>query len=378
MDKNNLELKQKLIKYASDIGIDKIGFTSAEPFYEFEQYLIQCYGLGYESGLEEKDIKKRTDPQLSLKNAQSIISIAVAYPSKLGDFNYIEGEYRGFVTCSAWGLDYHLVLEDKLNRLCDFLKKQESKAEYVYMTDRGVLSDKAVAERSGIGWIGKNSLLITPEYGSYVFLGEIITNIKISEDKPIKEQCGDCIICLELCPNNAIIEPKQINSKRCLSYLTQKKGAIEDQYLAKLDDRLYGCDTCQQVCPKNRGINYTHQKEFFPDLELAKPLLKPLLEISKDEFNNRWDTTAAGWRGKTIIQRNVIISLGNLKDKSAITKIRELLISDNREIIRYISAWALGNIGGEQAREALYESKRRERALIVLNEVEKSLEKLRV
>ncbi len=377
MDASNLDLKQKLIKYANDIGIDKIGFTSAEPFYELEQYLIQQQELGYESGLEEKNFKKRIEPSFSLKNAESIISIAVAYPSKHNDSTLTDEGLRGFVTCSAWGLDYHLVLEDKLKRLCDFLKEQKPKAEYVYMTDRGVLSDKAVAERAGIGWIGKNSLLITSEYGSYVFLGEIITNIKIPEDKPMLDECGDCTICLVSCPNNAIVASKQINSKKCLSFLTQKKNIIEDQYLSKMGNRIYGCDTCQQVCPKNKGINSIHQKQFLSDRELLEPLIKPLLRISKNEFNNKWGHTAAGWRGKTTIQRNAIISLANLKDESAVMEIRELLIGDNREIIRYISAWALGSIGGKEAKKALYEAKKREKAELVIIEVEKSLEKIK-
>lgn len=377
MDTRNLSLKENLIKYAKDISIDKIGFTSAEPFIELKNILIKHRQLGYESGLEEKDIEKRIDPKLTLKDAETIISIAVAYPTKF-DFSFEpEEESRGIVSQSAWGLDYHLVLEDKLSRLCDFLKEQEPTAEYVYMTDTGVLSDRAVAERAGIGWIGKNSLLITPEYGSYVFLGEIITNIKISEDKPIKEQCGECEICIKACPNNAIVDQKQIYSKKCLSYLTQKKNILEEQYLEKLENRLYGCDTCQRVCPKNKGINFTHQKQFIPNPELTRPLLKPLLKISKKKFNKEWGSTAAGWRGKTTIQRNAIINLANLKDISAVPELKRLLFEDNREIIRRTAAWALEKIGGEEAREALYQAKKRENGLIITQEQEKSLKKFK-
>ncbi len=370
-------IKEKIMEYSKKIGIDKIGFTTAKPFDGLRRILTNHRKEGYESGFEEQDINKRVDPRLTLKDAKSMIAIAIAYQSKLNNAPTSEkGHYRGFVARSAWGLDYHLILQEKLDQLGSYIKELNPKAEYVYMTDTGVLSDHAVAERAGIGWIGKNSLLITPEFGSYVYLGEMIINIDLPEDKPMEEQCGECTICLDACPTQAIIQPGQVHAKKCLSYITQRKDVLEENLMEKLGNRLYGCDICQTVCPKNKGVNATHQKQTTPDPELAKPLLKPILQLSNREFRKTWGMTAAGWRGKKTIQRNVIIALANFKDQSALLDLKRILLEDNRPMIRQTTAWAIGKIGGNNAKEILQIAKIGEKDKNVMDEIEKSLNKL--
>lgn len=372
----NEDLKQQLIEYAKRIGISKIGFTSAEPFYELKDILSRHRELGYESGFEEKDIDKRVDPKLTMEDAKSIIAIAIAYPSKMETSKALEGEYKGFVARSAWGIDYHIILRSKLEQLGIFLQQLIPSAKYLFMTDTGVLSDHAVAERAGIGWIGKNSLLLTPEYGSYVYLGELITNIEFPIDQPMENQCGDCTKCIDACPSNAIVQPKQVNAKKCLSYVTQEKGMLSEKAMEQLGNRLYGCDTCQLVCPKNRGINADYLEETIPNPDVAKPLLKPLLNISNSEFKVSWGPTAAAWRGKKIIQRNAIIGLANFKDKSAISDLEIILLYDERPMIKQTTAWAIGKIGGEMALDVLQKAKLRENDTKVLYEIEKSINKL--
>lgn len=369
----NEEIKNKIIKYTKSIGIDKIGFTSAQPFYDLKEVFYKHRLKGYESGFEEKDINKRINPKLTLEGAESIISIAIAYPTRIENPPISEkGEYRGFVARSAWGIDYHLVLKEKLEAIGEYIKSIMPDAKYICMTDTGALSDHAAAERAGIGWIGKNSLLITPEYGSYVYLGEIITNINFPEDNPIQNQCGECNKCIDYCPNGAIVDSKIVNTRKCNSFLTQSKELKIEDY-EKLGNRLYGCDTCQQVCPKNKGINYYNHPEFIPDPELAKPVLKSLLTISNKEFKKNWGTTAAGWRGKKIIQRNAIIALANLKDKDSINILKNTLINDDRVVIRQAAAWALGNIGCKEAKEALYQAKIKEKEHKVNEQIDSSL-----
>lgn len=373
----NLDIKQKIISYAKQIGIDKIGFTSAEPFHELREILSQHRELGYESGFEEKDIGKRVNPALALDHAKSIIAIAIAYPAKIANPpKSTKDNYRGFVSRSAWGTDYHHILEDKLEKLGLYFKKLVPEASYVYMTDTGVLSDHAVAGRAGIGWIGKNSLLLTPEFGSYIYLGEMITNVAFPEDKPMENLCGDCTKCIDACPTSAIVNPGQVNAKSCLSYITQRKDMLEEHYMEKMGNRLYGCDTCQVVCPKNRGINFTHQEEALPEPSLAKPLLKPLLNISNKEFRNTWGKTAAGWRGKKTIQRNAIIGLAHFKDDSAIPELENILLEDQRPMIRQTVAWALGKINGKHAKEVLQTAKMNEKDNNVLDEIDKSINKV--
>lgn len=372
----NEELKQQLIEFAKDIGISKIGFTSAEPFYDLKAILTRHRELGYESGFEEKDIDKRVNPKLTLQDAKSIIAIAIAYPSKVDTPKSVEGEYKGFVARSAWGIDYHLILRTKLEQLGTYLQQLVPSTKYLFMTDTGVLSDHAVAERAGIGWIGKNSLLITPEFGSYVYLGELLTNIEFPIDEPMENLCGECTKCIDACPSNAIVQPKQVSAKKCLSYVTQEKGMLDEKVMDQLGNRLYGCDTCQLVCPKNKGIRTTYLEETLPNPEIAKPLLKSLLNLSNSEFKASWGTTAASWRGKKTIQRNAIIGLANFKDKSAIIDLEKILLHDERPLIRQTTAWSLGKIGGNMALDALQKAKLRENDTKVLYEIEKSINKL--
>ena len=172
------KLQQEIVEAAPSLGIDKIGFTSAEPFHELKDILLRHREKGFESGFEEPDIEKRVHPELSFDAPRSIISIAVAYPSKLPNPPRSEpGAYRGMISRSSWGSDYHDVLRDRLAKLEAFIAQRVPEARLQSMVDTGALVDRAVAERAGIGWSGKNCAVITPEWGSWVYLGEMITNI---------------------------------------------------------------------------------------------------------------------------------------------------------------------------------------------------------
>lgn len=349
------QLKEELRAEAPRLGIDKIGFAAADPFAELKDILLKHREKGYESGFEERDIEKRVDPALTLEAPRSIISIAVAYPSKLKDPPRSEpGAYRGILSRSAWGTDYHHVLRNRLERIEQWITERVPGARTASMVDTGALVDRAVAERAGIGWVGKNCSVITPEWGSWVYLGELITNVPFPSDTPVTESCGDCTLCIDACPTGALVGPGQLNAQLCVSYLTQTKGLIEDEELKrKIGNRLYGCDTCQIVCPKNKGIHADHHPELEPDPELVKPLLQPLLFLSNREFKERFGSSAAAWRGRKPIQRNAILALGNFRDVTAVPQLTRLLRTDDRPEIRGTAAWALGRIGGEEAHQAL-------------------------
>lgn len=372
------QTKQSIIEYAQSIGIDKIGFASADPFVELKQRLVQHREKGYESGFEEPDIAKRTEPDLSLSGAKSLIAIALAYPSKLPNPPKSEpGAYRGILSRSAWGIDYHHVLREKLDKLTQFIYRIEPNARVESMVDTGALSDRAVAERAGMGWIGKNCALITPEFGSWVYLGELVTNLALPPDQPVEEGCGDCNLCVDACPTGALVSGGQLNAQKCISFLTQVKDFIPDEYRSKVGNRLYGCDTCQTVCPKNKGKNFTNHPEFASDPEVAKPLLVPLLSMSNKDFKEKFGISSSSWRGKKPIQRNAILALAHFKDKTAVPDLINLLEHDPRPVIRGTAGWALGKIGGETAMAALEKAKMYEKSPEVLAEVEKGLAILR-
>lgn len=368
------KLQQEIVEAAPSLGIDKIGFTSAEPFHALKDILLRHREKGFESGFEEPDIEKRVHPELSFDSPRSIISIAVAYPSKLSNPPRSEpGAYRGMISRSSWGSDYHDVLRDRLAKLEAFIAERVPEARLQSMVDTGALVDRAVAERAGIGWSGKNCAVITPEWGSWVYLGEMITNIPFESDIGIMDQCGDCTICIDACPTGALVGPGQLNSSRCISFITQTKGYVDDEYKRKIGNRLYGCDTCQVVCPKNKGMNWTHHPELQPDPEKVKPLLIPLLTMSNKDFKEQYGRIAASWRGKKPIQRNAIIALGNFKDRTAVPVLSDLLRSDPRPEIRATAAWALGRIGGEEAFAALTKAAAAEQEPQVKTDIEKAI-----
>ncbi|MDR4945775.1 tRNA epoxyqueuosine(34) reductase QueG [Neobacillus cucumis] len=368
------QLKKELIAFSKEIGIDKIGFTTADPFFELKNRLIRQQELGYQSGFEEPDLDKRVTPKLLLEGAQSIISIALAYPAKMSTrVESKKGARRGIFSRASWGLDYHHILRDRLKKLEEFILKKIPEVKLKSMVDTGELSDRAVAERAGIGWSGKNCSIITPEFGSYVYLGELITNIPFEPDKPIEDQCGSCTKCLDSCPTGALIQGGQINANRCISFLTQTKELIPDEFREQIGNRVYGCDSCQTACPVNKGLNFHFHTEMEPNPEVAKPLLKPILKLSNREFKNRFGSLSGAWRGKKPIQRNAIIALAHFKDESAIPELIEVLEKEPSPVSRGTAAWALGKIGGEAAYDALKKAKELETDSQVQAEIDKGL-----
>lgn len=368
------KLKEELIDFSKEIGIDKIGFTTADTFIELKNRLIKQQELNYQSGFEEADIDKRVTPSLLLEKPQSIISIALAYPAKMRvRVKSKTGERRGIFSRASWGMDYHHILRDRLKKLEEFILTKFPNARLKSMVDTGELSDRAVAERAGIGWSGKNCAIITPEFGSYVYLGEMITSIPFEPDSPIEDQCGTCTKCIEACPTGALVQGGQINAQRCISFLTQTKNLIPDEFRDKIGNRLYGCDSCQTACPVNKGKDFHFHDEMEADPEISKPLLTPMLKMSNREFKTKFGHVSGAWRGKKPIQRNAIIALAHFKDISAIPELTDILQNEASSVLKGTAAWALGKIGGESALAALEKAKKNETDNEVQQEIEKGL-----
>lgn len=372
---NIIQFQENLIDYATSIGIDKIGFTSVSPFHELKNRLIRQQELGYASGFEEPDIEKRVQPATLSEEASSIISIAIAYPSKMKDApQSVKGARRGIFARASWGIDYHTVLREKLALLELYIISHIPDAKLRSMVDTGELSDRAVAERAGIGWSAKNCSIITPEFGSYVYLGEMITSIPFTPSEQMEEQCGDCRLCLDVCPTGALIQGGQLNAKRCIAFITQTKTMVPDEFRTKIGNRIYGCDTCQTVCPKNKGKANLHNEAFKPDPELVKPLLLPLLKMTNRTFKETYGHMSGAWRGKNPIQRNAIIALAHFKEQSAVPTLIDLMQNDARPVIRGTAAWAIGKINTEEGLFALKEAEQNEQVDEVLIEIRKGLE----
>ncbi|QKS70637.1 tRNA epoxyqueuosine(34) reductase QueG [Paenalkalicoccus suaedae] len=341
----NETLKQEIVAYSKKIGIDKIGFATADPFQLMKERLKTQQESGLQSGFEKGTIDERTEPSQLLPEAKTIISIAVAYPSKMKNApKSVRGDRKGIFCRASWGEDYHHVLRRRLDKLEQFILSKVPDAKCASMVDTGELIDRAVAERAGIGWSAKNCAIITPEFGSYVYLGDMITTIPLEPDVAMEDQCGSCNKCIDACPTGALLEGGKLDAKKCVAFLTQTKDVLPVEFRKKLGNRLYGCDTCQVVCPKNKGVDEHRHEELEPDPELVKPSLIPLLTMSNRDFKAKYGYMSGSWRGKKPIQRNAILALGNFKDAYALEDLKKVALEDPRPDIRATAIWSIAQI----------------------------------
>lgn len=373
-------LKEKIIAESKRLGIDKIGFTTAEPFAELKESLVAQKAAGHTSGFEHPNIDERLYPELTFENPQSIIAIALAYPTKIHE-KVPRDEKRGQFARASWGIDYHDILKDRLTKLIHFIEeiaedeKETGNWRFAPQVDTGELVDVAVAQRAGLGFIGRNGLLITEEYGSFVYLGEIITNIQFEPDEPKPFGCGDCTRCITHCPTGALLGDGKMDAQKCLSYQTQTKGMMPKKYRKQIHNVIYGCDICQLVCPYNQGKDFHFHEEMEPSIDEVRPKLAPMLSMSNKEFKKQFGHLAGFWRGKKPLQRNALIALANLGGRESLVKICKCL-EDPRPVIRGTAVWSIGELTKkhpEQAIELLYELQETETDEEVLTELTETL-----
>lgn len=372
-----------------------LGIAGAGDFNEYGKILEARAEEGLVTVFEEKEIARRLHPERWLSGARSIISLAVPYLLARGEKQdeghgkkqnkrqgktefsrgALPGCIRGYVSRFARGADYHRVLKLKLEAILDFLKKESPGSfSYLFFVDTGPPLERAVAVRAGLGWFGANCSLINPKYGSWVFLGEIVTDLDLKPDEPLKQNCHNCRLCLDACPTGALTEPGKINPWRCLSYWTQSGGYLPRDMRKMLGNRLYGCDDCQLVCPVNKRAEYSNDEAFFPVFEEEGLPLIPLLKMSNKRFKHVFGETAAGWRGKEIIQRNAIVIMGNKKNPEAEGILAQLLLEDFRPKIRGHAAWSMGELDTRYARLCLRKAYEREDDPIVREEIEGAID----
>ena len=334
-------INEYIIRKSKELDIDIIGFTDGSPFLEAKEILLRRQKENKQTEFEEKDIEKRINPLITLDSCKSIIVIGISYNVE-NNYDKLGLGLKGRLSKSSWGIDYHKVLNNKLELLIKELKK-ELDFEYKSFVDTGPLIDRELAKRAGVGYFGKNCSIINDDYGSFIFLGYILTNLKLDLSIKVEEKCGDCDLCIKACPTKALEEPYSLNPKRCISYLTQTKENIPLEFREKMGMKIYGCDTCQNVCPKNKGIMKSNQKEFIPETTKGYMDIEELLFISNKEFKKKYGNMAGSWRGKTILKRNAIITLGNMKkEENLIFLINEL--KNPNPMIREYASWSISNI----------------------------------
>ncbi len=282
-------MKQVLIQAAREIGFSDIGFAKAEVYEDLRKQLLArgCVFAG-------TDIERRVNPFLILPGAKSVIVLLCSYYTGL----------RGNISAYAFGQDYHRVLTEKCRALASFLEKAGYAAQV--FCDTGDLCERDLAWRAGLGFIGRSGFLISPKFGSYVFISHIVTDCPLPPDKPLAQTCAGCGQCARACPGGALSKDGIFIPERCLSYITQKKGqlTLEEERLIRESGCAWGCDVCQAVCPHNRGIPKTGIPEFSQDL-ITTLSIDP--GISNREFKRKYGGRAFAWRGKNVLLRNLDI-----------------------------------------------------------------------
>lgn len=337
-------LNKYIEEISKKINLDICRFTDAEPLTNLREYLQYRKENLIMTEFEEKDIEKRLDPKLTLPSCKSIIVLGISYNVEkplVSNSDTDSSHPLGFLSRSSWGIDYHFVLREKIQALIEEIKKVTD-FEYRYFVDTGPLVDRELAKKSGVGYYGKNCSIINDDYGSFIFLGYILTDLDLDKSEVIEEKCGDCELCLRACPTGALEGEYKLNPKKCISYLTQTKNNIPLELRAKMGVKIYGCDTCQLVCPKNKNVIKSTNKEFIPD-NMGYMDIVELMSISNKEFKKKYGSMAGSWRGKNILKRNGIIALGNMKNQEYIGLLLPGL-KDPNSMIREYSQWAIENI----------------------------------
>ncbi len=299
-------LTEKIKRKALEIGFHKVGIVRVEILHGEGENLRRWLDLNLhgEMAWMEREPEKRTDPQMIFPEAKSIVAVALNYFTA---HEHEENPALGKISRYAWGDDYHDVLKEKLRELLNWIKTEIPEANGKICVDTAPVMDKAWAVRAGLGWLGKHSNVITKDFGSWVFLGEILLNLELeAETETVADHCGSCTACLDACPTQAIIAPYQVDSNACLSYATIESRAPElsAKITQNLNGWLYGCDICQDVCPWNRFEKPTEETRFEPRERQTSVNLDEILSFSPEKYAERFRRTAIKRAKLSGLQRN--------------------------------------------------------------------------
>ena len=320
----------------------------------------------------EERVRRATNPEVLLPGSKSIISLAMSY--LVEEAKTSGNTPKGKIARYAWGDDYHGVLKSRLKEFVDGLPLRVGRpVKTRIFVDDGPMIDRAAAERAGVGWFGKNTNILTSSHGSWVFLAQVITDLELDPDQPLKKTCGSCVRCIDDCPTGAIVAPYVIDNTRCISFLTiELRGPIPREMRPLVGDWVFGCDICQDVCPVNRKAELGLEPAFSQRHDFSAPDLIPLLDLDDEGFRERFHNSPVKRAKRIGIQRNVCVALGNIGDDTAVDALA-ISLRGAEPLVRMHAAWALGRIGGRRADEALRSALEGEADPEVVEEIEEAL-----
>jgi len=376
---NTTTLEDQVKECAYSIGFDIVGITGPEPFVSDEKAALKRIDDGHMNGYTwytKERVRKMNRPKLLLDGARSVISLATSYLTTDSD---ISTPKIGRVARYAWGDDYHKVLKSKLKEFCVKLEIiTGEKVNSRIFVDDGPMNDRAAARRSGVGWFGKNTNILTPTHGSWVFLAQVITDLNLKPDDPLKKTCGNCVNCIDDCPTGAIVAPYVIDNEKCISYLTiELRGVVPRKLRPLVGDWIFGCDICQDVCPVNRKASKSNQLSFKQRPGFSTPDLVEILNMDQTQFSKKYKDSAIKRTKLLGLKRNACIALGNNGDIASIPALSNALKTEE-SLIRIHAAWALGRIGGEKAIAILENALASEKDMETIDEIRLSINESKV
>ncbi len=346
------EIKRGAVEAARSLGAADVRVTEAFADVESRERMRSAFERGDFATwrYDESYARRAADPRELLANARSVVCIAVPYATAAPPRRAL----RGRVSNYAWSLDYHRRMRSLLAEVARGIDEAAGAPVTAIACDTKPLAERAFAARAGLGWIGKHTNLISPELGSFVFLGEIVTTLELPADAVLRKNCGSCARCIDACPTRALRGDYTIDATLCISDLTQRTDAIPRAMRPLIGEWIWGCDLCQTSCPPTQNAGHRGgESDGALDEEAAAPSLVQLLRLRSGEFKRRFEKTAMGWRGAAVLRRNAAVALGNALDRSAVGTLALALDEDPHPMVRGHAAWALGRIGSPSALSAL-------------------------
>ncbi len=326
----------------------------------------------------ERSRRLRADPRLILPGARTALALGMAYPNPADIPEPPGAGPAGRVAAYAWGIDYHQIIPPRLEALSAMIDRQLGRSfSWRGYTDTGPILERDLGQQAGLGWIGKNTCLIHPRHGSYFLLSELVLEADLEPDEPVGHDfCGSCRRCIEACPTQCILPDRTLDASRCISYQTiENKGEIPEELRPQMGDWVFGCDVCQAVCPWNlRFADLTPGPGLEPQPGLARPDLRRELHLTPEEFNRKFRYSPVRRPHRRGYLRNVAVALGNAGDPAAVPDLAEALRSEPEPLVRGHAAWALGKIGGKEARQTLQRAIGGEKDVGVVREIRRSME----
>jgi len=342
---NAEELVGRIRAWGSDLGFSQIGIADID-LSIYEQRLDAWLEAGYHGEMEwmARHGRKRSRPPLLHPHTRSVISVRMDYLSSRATpvQALLKQTDKACIARYAVGRDYHKVMRNNLKKLTQFIEKQIGPFGYRVFTDSAPVLEKPLAEKAGLGWIGKHTLLINRQAGSWFFLGEIYTDLVLPADVPVVDHCGTCRRCIDICPTKAIVAPYRLDARRCISYLTiELKGPIPEEFRPAIGNRVFGCDDCQMVCPWNRYAQFSGEQDFQPRTDLDAGDLIELFGWDEPTFLARTEGSAIRRLGHERWLRNLAVALGNTRTEPGVVAALEARADHCSELVRTHVSWAL-------------------------------------